>query len=196
MIDIGGLVPLTSIDFPGKLSAVIFCEGCNWQCPYCHNTHLKMKSKQKDFSWENIYNFLKLRKGWIEAVVFSGGEPTMQKGLEECMQETKELGFQVGLHTSGSCSTKLQPLLKHVDWIGFDVKAPLNEKYDSVSGVANSHKEVLSSLKLLLASGINHELRLTWDKRFLDEQDITDVKKQLQILGFANDLKVNAARLN
>jgi len=161
---IGGMVPFTTIDFPGKLSAVLFCQGCPWRCRYCQNVELMSPTEPSRYSWEQILAFLQKRKGLLDAVVFSGGEPVYQKHLIEAMQQTKALGFAIGLHTGGGYPKKLKAVLPYVDWVGFDVKA-LEADYAQVTGVPGSGKKAWESLALLVASGVEYECRTTvhWD---------------------------------
>src|SRR5690554_7397571 len=98
---VGGFVPLTTLDFPDHLSCVVFCQGCAWRCRYCHNPDLIPPRAQQMHSWDSILEFLQRRQGLLEAVVFSGGEATLQHDLKAAMQEVKNLGFKVGLHTAG-----------------------------------------------------------------------------------------------
>ena len=90
---IGGLIPLTTIDFPEHLSAVIFCQGCSWRCGYCHNPHLIPRNVETDISWHDIQRFLKKRQNFLDGVVFSGGEPLLQRQLPEMVSEVVDMGF-------------------------------------------------------------------------------------------------------
>lgn len=101
MLEIGGLTPLTTIDFPGRLAAVVFCQGCPWRCGYCQNAHLIPPSAEKRVPWADVLAFLERRRGLLEGVVFSGGEPTLQAGLPEALRQVRDLGFATGLHTAG-----------------------------------------------------------------------------------------------
>jgi len=104
---VGGFVPLTTIDFPDHLSAVIFCQGCPFDCPYCHNPDLIVKRVKSKYNWSTIISFLIKRRGLLEAVVFSGGEPTLQKELINAIHIVKKLGFKIGLHTAGPSRSRL-----------------------------------------------------------------------------------------
>ncbi|MBI2095985.1 MAG: anaerobic ribonucleoside-triphosphate reductase activating protein [Candidatus Omnitrophica bacterium] len=103
----GGLTALTTIDFPDRLSAVIFCQGCPWRCPYCQNPGLISSTGAGRLSWAEVVAFLERRRGLLEAVVFSGGEPTLQAGLATAAAEVKAMGFLVGLHTAGPYPRRL-----------------------------------------------------------------------------------------
>lgn len=157
---VGGLVPLTTTDYPGLLSAVIFCQGCPWRCAYCHNPHLLPRRGGHEIPWANVMAFLERRRGLLDAVVFSGGEPTLQPGLLDAMHEVKQMGFKIGLHTAGIVPRRLQAVLPLVDWVGMDVKAPCDD-YARVTRVPGSGAQALQSMRLVLASGVAHEFRTT-----------------------------------
>lgn len=97
---VGGLTPFTTIDFPGRLAAVIFCQGCPWRCGYCHNAHLHACGSGER-SWPDVRGWLTSRRGLLDGVVFSGGEPLLQRGLAPALGEVRSLGFATGLHTAG-----------------------------------------------------------------------------------------------
>lgn len=159
---VGGLTSLTTIDFPGELAAVVFCQGCAWRCAYCHNDHLWSPQGEAELPWSDVLAFLARRRGLLDAVVFSGGEPTLQSALPAAMQEVRALGFKVGLHTAGPYPHRLARVLPHVDWVGLDVKA-LPEDYDALTTRPGSGAAAWRSLALLLASGVAHEVRITVD---------------------------------
>jgi pyruvate formate lyase activating enzyme len=159
---IGGLTPLTSVDYPGELAAVVYCQGCPWRCPYCHNGHLLDASvaDADQLGWPDVMALLKARSGLLDAVVFSGGEPTAQSALADAMAEARALGFKIGLHTGGSYPQRLQTLLPLIDWVGLDIKA-LCDDYPRVTGVPGSGEAAWQSLALLLEAGIALEVRTT-----------------------------------
>ncbi|MBK1642169.1 anaerobic ribonucleoside-triphosphate reductase activating protein [Chromatium okenii] len=157
---IGGLTRLTTIDYPGELAAVIFCQGCAWRCRYCHNPALLDPDAVTAWSWATILAFLKQRQNLLDAVVFSGGEPTTQHALAAAMTEVRELGFKVGLHTNGAYPDRLRQLLPLLDWVGLDIKAlPLD--YPAITGVVGSGTPAWDSLALLLEAEIAVEVRTT-----------------------------------
>lgn len=157
---VGGLTPLTTIDFPGELAAVVYCQGCPWRCAYCHNGHLLPTRGDHCIPWDSVLAFLEGRRGLLDGVVFSGGEPTLQSGLKAAMESVRGLGFKVGLHTAGPYPERLQRILPLVDWVGLDVKA-LPDDYPEVTGIAESGTRAWASLELLLESGVPHEIRTT-----------------------------------
>ena len=171
LLEVGGLTPLTSIDYPGELAAVIYCRGCPWRCRYCHNAHLLAAGDDGGelIGWAEVMAFLKQRWGLIDAVVFSGGEPTAQSGLGAAMTQVRGLGFKIGLHTGGPCPERLVSLLPLLDWVGLDIKA-LPEDYPLVTGVPGSGDKAWRSLRLLLDAGVSLEVRTT-PMRGLDNRD-------------------------
>jgi pyruvate formate lyase activating enzyme len=180
---IGGLEPLTTVDYPGKLAAVIFCQGCAWNCRYCHNPHLRNFRRPGAIAWDAVRNFLSERAGFLEAVVFSGGEPLAQRALPEALQESRNLGYAVGLHTAGMYPDRLSKCLPYLDWIGMDVKAPLDKRYDLVTGVRDSARDLLRSLSMVAASGLTVQIRTTWDQELLSEGDMEEIDDALRCHG-------------
>lgn len=157
---VGGLVPFTTIDYPGELAAVVFCQGCPWRCRYCHNTELLPPRSGSAIPWGEVVQFLEGRRGLLDAVVFSGGEPTLQPALEAAVAEVKKLGFKAGLHSASIYPERLGRLLPRLDWVGLDVKA-LPADYPAITGVADSGEPAWKSARLLIDSGVAHEMRIT-----------------------------------
>ncbi len=157
---VGGFVPFTPTDYPGALAAVVFCQGCPWHCGYCHNPHLLAARGDSEREFARILDWLDTRRGLLDAVVFSGGEPTAQAELVDAIAAVHALGFKVGLHTGGANPRRLAAVLPRLDWVGLDVKAPQTE-YAGVTGVPDSGISAFASLDLVLASGIAHEVRTT-----------------------------------
>ncbi|WP_444928025.1 anaerobic ribonucleoside-triphosphate reductase activating protein [Microbulbifer sp. TRSA002] len=130
---VGGFTPFTAIDFPGALSAVVFCQGCPWRCRYCHNG----EQTESKYDWQQLLQHLQTRRGLLDAVVFSGGEPTAQSALETAINGVLALGFKVGLHTAGMYPRRIAHLLPLLDWASLDIKV-LPENYDAITRVPNS----------------------------------------------------------
>lgn len=181
-LQVGGLTPLSATDYPGHLSAVVFCQGCPWRCGYCHNPHLLPSLAQTYLAWESVLAFLRRRRGLLDAVVFSGGEPTAQPGLADSVREAKALGFRVGLHTGGPYPTRLAALLPLLDWVGMDIKAPFSD-YAAITKVANSGARALASARAVIASGIEHEFRTTVHPDQLSPGALTRLAQDLSALG-------------
>jgi pyruvate formate lyase activating enzyme len=156
---LGGLTPMTTTDYPGELAATLFCQGCPWRCPYCHNAHLLATAKGPALDWSKAVDFLKGRRGLLDAVVFSGGEPTAQAALAAAITEVRALGYRIGLHTGGPYPRRLARVLPQLDWIGLDIKA-LPEDYARVTGVPGSGAKAWQSLELVLEAQQESNLAL------------------------------------
>ena len=178
---VGGLTPFTTIDFPGRLAAVVFCQGCPWRCAYCHNPHLLSHRQTEIRQWSEVARWLDSRRGLLDGVVFSGGEPLLQRGLADAVGEVRALGFAVALHTAGAYPQRLQALLPQLDWVGFDVKAPF-DAYRPITG-SDGGERARQSLAILLASGKPNELRCTVDERFLGDDELCLMADQLASMG-------------
>lgn len=179
---VGGFVPFSATDYPGLLSAVVFCQGCPWRCGYCHNPHLLPARGAHEIEWAEVLAFLRTRVGLLDAVVFSGGEPTAQTGLADAMREVKALGFRIGLHTGGAYPARLAGVLPLVDWVGLDVKAPYGQ-YKRVTGVPGSGERARECARLVVASGLECQLRTTFDRTLLDAADIDAIERDLARIG-------------
>jgi pyruvate formate lyase activating enzyme len=182
MLRIGGFTPLSTSDWPGMLAAVVFCQGCPWRCRYCHNPALIPTHGERPLHWPSILQFLRRRRGLLDAVVFSGGEPTLQAGLEDALLEVRALGFKIGIHTAGMYPRRLQAILKLVDWVGMDVKAPFVD-YHRVTGVPDSGSDVRDSLALLIASEAAYEVRTTVHPALLHEEQVQTLADDLSKRG-------------
>ncbi len=183
---VGGFVPLTTTDYPGKLAAVIFCQGCPWSCAYCHNPHLIPSKKVSEHSWEEIFGFLQKRIGLLDGVVFSGGEPTMQSALEAAIKEVFDLGFSIGLHTAGQYPRRLEKILPYLSWVGLDIKAPFGRSSLITQRPSrNADQPIQESLALLLNAEVDFECRTTWDTSLLTKQEIIEIANQLKERGVA-----------
>ena len=176
---IAGLVPLSTVDWPGRLVATVFCQGCPWRCTYCHNTAILDVHAPGAVPFGELGRLLERRGGLLDGVVFSGGEATMQHALVPAARAVRERGFAVGLHTGGAFPTRMQALLgvdtdghracsPLVDWVGFDVKAA-PAGYTDLVGRAGAWRRSAKSLQLLLASGVDHELRMTVTPQLIDQ---------------------------
>nr|WP_178111342.1 MULTISPECIES: anaerobic ribonucleoside-triphosphate reductase activating protein [Stutzerimonas stutzeri group] len=176
------MVPLTTLDFPDHLACVLFCQGCGWRCRYCHNPQLIPACGNEERPWSEILAFLEQRVGLLEAVVFSGGEPTLQTALPEAIAQVRALGYKVGLHSAGIKPKLFAGILPLVDWVGFDVKA-LPEQSTAITGVDGSGKANWRSLEHLLESGVEHECRTTVHWQLFDADSLWDMAQRLRRLG-------------
>ena len=181
---VGGIVPLTTIDYPNHLATVIFLQGCPWRCIYCHNVHLQSGIPSDSLPWEEVMNLLRSRKGFIDGVVFSGGEPLVQSGLVAAIKEVKSLGVDVGMHTSGALPERFAQVVTQLDWVGFDVKNLFSE-YQTITMVPGSGESALESLKILLASRVDFEVRMTVHP-LMSVDAIAETMREVSALGVKN----------
>ena len=182
---IGGLIKFTLIDFPGRPAAVVFTQGCNFRCRYCHNPELVYPHLfTEPMAMEDVYAFLKRRQGTLEGVVVSGGEPTLQEGLPKFMADLKAMGYATKIDTNGTRPEVLRNLIenKWLDFIAMDLKAPL-EKYSLITGVDFNPAVLQESIDLIRQSGLGYEFRTTFDKDVLTEADIAAIS---QLVGGKN----------
>jgi pyruvate formate lyase activating enzyme len=181
---IGGWEKLSMVDWPGRLCAVLFLQGCAWRCRYCHNPHLIPFGVGGAESWGEFLRWLHRRRGLLDGVVFSGGEPTWQSGLGEAMDAVLDLGFQIGLHTGGPSPRRLSALLPRVSWAGFDFKAPF-DRYAQVTGV-NGGEAARESLGLIQAAGVACEVRSTWHPRLITADELEMMADALAAAGVSS----------
>jgi pyruvate formate lyase activating enzyme len=188
---VGGFVPFTTTDFPSALAAVVFSQGCPWRCAYCHNPHL-IPARVGDgegaggagvdgeagHDFACILNWLGTRRGLLDAVVFSGGEPTAQPELPEAIAAVRERGFRIGLHTAGAYPRRLAQVLPLVDWVGLDVKAPF-AGYASVTGAEGSGDAAFASLDLIRDAGVAFEVRTTVHPALLSPDVLARLAREL-----------------
>ncbi len=182
---IAGLTPLSSCDWPGRLVATAFLQGCPWRCTYCHNSAILDPRTPGVVPWSDVRDLLARRRGLLDGVVFSGGEPTRQAGLVDAAREVRDAGFAVGLHTGGAYPRRLEALLPLVDWVGFDVKAPahLYRAITRAGGPTTSADATFASLQLVLESGVDVQVRTTVDPTVLTATDVEDLAATLADLG-------------
>lgn len=175
-IQIGGLVSFTTIDFPGKLAAVLFLVGCPFHCAYCSNEHL-IPLGEGEYDAEKVFDWLKSRAGKLEGVVFSGGEALMQADATiEYIKRVRDLGFAIGLHTNGFYPELLKKVSDLVDWIGLDFKAT-REHYKELTGLDIAYDRMIESLKYWMTLGKGIEVRTTCDPRFVSKADLLEIAK-------------------
>jgi pyruvate formate lyase activating enzyme len=175
---IGGFQKFSLLDYPDKISAIIFTQGCNFNCSYCHNQELIRKEPQNtSINPQEVWDFLNKRWEQIDAVVITGGEPTLQPDLIEFMQKIKNSGFLVKLDTNGSNPEAIEEVLKLklADYIAMDIKAPL-KKYQDITNSKIDTKKIEKSISLIMNSDIKYEFRTTVLKTQLSEDDILQIK--------------------
>jgi pyruvate formate lyase activating enzyme len=179
---VGGFEPYSSTDYPDALAAVVFCQGCPWRCGYCHNPHLIAARGDEELDFGRILAWLASRRGLLDAVVFSGGEPTAQPELSAAIDAVRALGFAVGLHTGGAYPRRLAEVLPKLDWVGIDVKAAVAE-YATVTGVSDSGVSALASLDLVRRADIAYEVRTTVHALLTPPDAIERLARELAALG-------------
>ena len=178
----GGLTPLTTIDFPGRLAAVVYCQGCPWRCSYCHNPELLDATAPAILPWPQVRAFFETRRGLLDGVVFSGGEPTLQAALPAALAEVRAMGFATGLHTGGMYPERLAGLLPLLDWVGLDIKAP-RHRYDAITGVPGSGERAWASLQQVVQGGVPCECRTTWHAGLFHQGELQQLGRALADIG-------------
>lgn len=178
---VGGIVPFTATDFPGRFAAAVFIQGCPWRCGYCHNPHLQPR-RRGEHTWDEVKALLTRRTGLLDGVVFTGGEPTMDPALPDAIAEARAMGLAVGLHTACIYPRRLEAVLPLLEWVGFDIKAPF-DKYESVTGVAGSGVPARQCMDMIVASGVAHECRTTLHPSLLAEGEIEELATTLAAAG-------------
>jgi len=174
---IGALQKFSMIDYQGKLCATVFTQGCNFRCPYCHNPELvKPEKYQKTIPAEDVLQFLQNRIGKLDAVVITGGEPTLHLDLHLFIKKIKQMGFLVKLDTNGTNPEMIRHLIDKdlIDYVAMDIKAPLL-RYSQVVGTEVDILTISQSIELIKRSGIEYEFRSTLVQDLLSEDEVLDI---------------------
>lgn len=183
-LPVGGFLKQSFNDYPGRVSAVIFTRGCNFRCVYCHNPELVLPDRlagSKQLSQERIFSWLSMNRALLDAVVITGGEPTLHAGLPECIRIIRALGLEVKLDTNGTNPEMLELLIQDalVDYVAMDVKTvPDHRKYAAVCGVPVAERTIENirrSLYLLHGSGVDSEVRTTLLGSYHSREDIIEL---------------------
>jgi len=185
LLPIGGITPFSTIDCPGKLSSVFFLQGCHLKCGYCHNKHFQ-KLKTNSYPLEKYKNFLEERKGFIDTVVFSGGEPFLHFNELLLMAEiAQNLGFEIALHTTGSFPDKLDTFVKkiNVSWVGIDLKAPKQHYKEITGSKINYFSNTVKSISVLTSNHITFETRTTINNQLNNNEKLSSLIKTYEDLG-------------
>jgi pyruvate formate lyase activating enzyme len=175
IVQIGGLQKLSLIDYPGTPAAVIFTQGCNMFCPYCHNPQLVYPYLfEKTLDKNEILYFLKKRQGLLKGVVMTGGEPTLQNDLYNFIKQIKKLRFLVKLDTNGTNPEILQKLIREklIDFVAMDIKSSAKKYKLFFNGNLNL---IMQSLHIIKSSDIAHIFRTTYDTDILNERDLDEI---------------------
>lgn len=176
---IEALQKLTLLDFPQKMACTIFTHGCNMRCPFCHNALLVTESQQTFISEEEILSFLETRKGILEGVCITGGEPLMQEGIEEFIRKIKSMGFLIKLDTNGTYPNKLKALCKEglIDFVAMDIKNS-QKKYAQTAGKKLLDLSAVNeSVAFLIGGNVPYEFRTTVTKDFHNLEDLLDITR-------------------
>jgi pyruvate formate lyase activating enzyme len=184
---IGGYIKTSFNEWPGKVTAVVFTKGCNFRCPYCHNAQLVLKKERgkEDMSDESILEDLEMRRKWLDSVVVTGGEPTLQADLGGFLKKIKKLKISVMVETNGSRPDIIAKLLNDqiVDYLAIDIKGPLDETYKKIIKLSNYQiANLRKTLKLIIKSGIDFELRTTVVPGIHDQKTIKKIAQQIKQL--------------
>lgn len=179
---IGGYEPLSLSDYPGHVAAVVFTQGCNWRCPFCHNGSLLPGAAEEAplLSDDAVIAQLQQRRRMLDGVVISGGEPTLQYDLAEFIGRVKHLGLDVKLDTNGARPHVIELLLEKqlVDFIAMDIKAPWR-KYPLLTGSRVKLADVQRSVALISQGAVAHEFRTTVVPALISEHDLVELRQQL-----------------
>ena len=178
---IGGVEKTSLIDYPEKLTAVVFTIGCNFRCGYCHNPELiKLKEDSKILDEEDFFAYLEKRKGLLDAVTITGGEPTLQNDLADFIKRVKDMGFLIKLDTNG-CSPEILEKLnneKHLDYIAMDIKNSI-DNYNKVVRNFTDKEKILKSIRLIMNSNVDYEFRTTTLKSLISIEDFEKIGEMI-----------------
>ena len=179
-INILGIEKSSFIDYPNNICTVIFTGGCNFRCPYCHNSSI-VNNKGNKIGEGEIIDFLKGRKKFVDSLCISGGEPTIQKGLYDFIRRVKKEGFNIKLDTNGTNPDLLERLIdeKLIDYVAMDIKAPM-EKYSSITQASVVLEDIRRSIHILLEDKIDYEFRTTICKELLSAKDIKTIAEEIK----------------
>lgn len=176
----GGLQKLTLLDYPGKMACTVFTSGCNLRCPFCHNAGLVTHIDGDFISQQDLLQFLSTRKGKLEGLCLTGGEPLLNKDVAQFLAEVKEMGFSVKLDTNGTNPNLLKQLIddKLVDYVAMDIKNS-KLKYSLTCGVNVNMEDIEKSVHLLKLGQVDYEFRTTVVRQLHEQQDIEDIARWL-----------------
>ena len=180
---IRGYIENTLIDWEGKIAAEVFLPGCNFRCPYCHASHLlTSRSDEETIPLEGILESLRRQQGWIDGVVISGGEPTLQPDLLDLINAFRAQRVGIKLDTNGSRPDVLEALIERgvLDYVAMDVKAPLDERYAAAAGAPVDPDTIRRSIELLIAGNVPYEFRTTVCPAQLGAEEIELVARAIR----------------
>jgi pyruvate formate lyase activating enzyme len=181
-MQIGGLQKVSLNEYPGMISAIAFTQGCNFRCPYCHNPELVDPDLFGDcLPEEGVLSFLERRRGKLDALTITGGEPTIQLDLIDFIKRVRKIGYLIKLDTNGSCPEVLEQLIggRLLDYIAMDMKGPF-QKYRTVTRSKIDEDKIRQSIEIIMKSGKPYEFRTTVPKKLLQEEDLLEMGKLLR----------------
>lgn len=182
MVEIKGLEKFASRDFPGHISSTVFVGGCNFRCPFCHNADLVLNPGRLPSLDLNLFlGYLDSRKGWLDGLCLSGGEPLLHEDIEVLARVIKDRGFLVKVDTNGSFPDRLEYLISQglVDWLAMDIKAPL-ARYPEVVRAEVDTGKIQQSVELIRGCGLPYVFRTTVVPGLLDEADLLEIAAWLK----------------
>ena len=163
------------VDYPGRLSALMFTRGCNFRCGFCHNVEL-LTGEGKNYTWEELAEICqRFKRQWVKAVVISGGEPTIQAGLPETIDFFRRQGFAVKLDSNGGRPEVLEAVIDRVDYVAMDIKCAL-DSYESLTGFGD-YEKIRQSVRLIMDRARDYEFRTTVIETFHTDQELHDCGK-------------------
>ena len=182
-MEFAGLQKISLVDYEGKVACTLFTAGCNFRCPFCHNSDLVIYAKNVNYiPFDEILDYLNKRKGMLDAVVITGGEPTLMPDLKEKLYEIKKLGYKIKLDTNGTNPDIVKELvdLKLIDYVAMDIKNSY-EAYSKTIGLESyDSNKILESINYLLSGEVDYEFRTTLVKEFHSDEDIKNIAKMIQ----------------
>lgn len=176
-----GIEKLSLVDFDQKLSCTLFTNGCNFKCPFCHNSPL-INTNNNLLDWQSIKDYLISRKNLLDAVVITGGEPTLHKNLKQYLKEIKDIGYLIKLDTNGSNPDILKELIKEqlIDYIAMDIKSSFNNYREVIDNKNIDLNLIKESIDIIKTSNLKYEFRTTLVKEYHNEEQINEIKNLLK----------------
>lgn len=180
IMEFGGFQKLTVLDYPEHVACILFTKGCNFRCPFCHNAVLVENKTEETYSEEEILSFLNKRKGVLDGVDITGGEPLMHKDIGDFLKKVKALGYDIKIDTNGCYPERLKKLVGEglVDYVAMDIKNT-PEKYAMTAGVKVPLEKIEESIDFLMSDAVDYEFRTTVTKEFHTPQDIEKIAKRI-----------------